>query len=1298
MYQRIMIMGELKMKENITKEKDQDVREKVLSQDNYDKNIFLGAGAGAGKTKIIVDRITEQMLSGYKPGELAAITFTNAAAEELRTRIIMKLKDESEKKPENDRTRKAGELIRIIDRMYIGTIHGFCRKILCEHAYDAEIRPDAKIVQDADEKEIFKRFFDGWYQTNSVELAENLSMFGKDARRLLWSYFYQICRLPSDTTIVADDGIIKLLPEWDRLKAEEDGLKIAAQAAVSKMEKDYENKINNNKSFKDIIKDDYDTYFLKASSMDKKYEDYKKTGDVYCYIEALYRINSQRKALKKTALVVDNSFYDDQIKVLQPAAKSYREFRSSVLAGYAKKAVEEYRATAHAEYMTNDDLLQKAHDLICKDGNSLLAEEIGGKYRNIYVDEFQDTDHIQTEMLLNIAESSRAPKCLLFFVGDPKQSIYRFRGADPEVYYETKDLFEKAGENYLVEELTVNFRSNSKIITWINSNFQGRLKRRNISGNDPESIYTSMNISQKHQILDKEIDEIVGDGQSEQDRILAGVYHMGIPDGSIKIKDAKSKNTKKANAQKANAQKVKTGYTNEEDAEIAAEVISGLINGEYRIADPDAEGKTRRIRYNDILVLTRSMTKMDIYLDAFREKGIPVDLSGSIDPQKDRTFRSFAILYQALAGVRNGSHNKIEDEQDTKDFIRMNIIDKCAWAGAVEFMMTHGYTHDEAESRLAELAKSTYDLDAFALADELLRHPEYYISSDKVIADNGYTQSTSFDIKKFEAMITQILEKTMQDTPNDRQAAAAAIRKCADIGLARMLQPEDSGDSIRFMNEHKAKGLESKIVILADRRRNDIKHDGIRCSEKKSNGDTEYKYYCASKEGDDDSIPDIRAYSDNDVNDTDAADDLTAEADESSRLEYVTATRAEEVLIFMDIIEKTSQFSYEEVDYDYDGCQIKWDKYGREPYDFKSESGVRQLPEAVKKAAASPTAAVSQTSGQAASPTAAASHESGQAPCRPLPVMPELSAAEYLDITPSAFESQNERKKSYGEDVVVESGDENEDSSDENEDSSDENEDSDDRTAPDDAMNVIAGNDQVSPEEKRPVGNIFGTVMHRTYELIMKEWKNFSMAESPSANDISIIKGCVIRAVMESRSDIDETYRKYGGFAVQSKIFADYLFDKMKVFIADEDIRGLVGNASKVMTEYPFSFITTIGELRKDDEVKEALDKKLIKSAGIKNAKDGADGSSDERLKAVYPDDMKAWVHGAADLVIVSDDKKSVTIVDYKSDIKSQSEDPDSFRRNEEKKYAGQLVLYRFAMKRAFGTCDVRLHLYDLYA
>ena len=213
-------------------------------------------------------------------------------------------------------------------------------------------------------------------------------------------------------------------------------------------------------------------------------------------------------------------------------------------------------------------------------------------------------------------------------------------------------------------------------------------------------------------------------------------------------------------------------------------------------------------------------------------------------------------------------------------------------------------------------------------------------------------------------------------------------------------------------------------------------------------------------------------------------------------------------------------------------------------------------------------------------------------------------------------------------------------------------------------------------KEDRPMGNVFGNVMHRSFELYVRKYKE-SNASSLSEEEF---RALIRIAIMESAAEIDERYKNKGGYEKNALEFEEYLLPRLMAFSQNKEIKECfekAGDRANIHPEYNFSFTSAFGDFKKDMP------------------------QASQELLDTYDniaDDTKVWVHGISDLVIFWPSQREVLIIDYKSDAKRISETVEDFEKRLYSKYSLQLAFYEYAMKRAFGEgVEVRSRLYHLY-
>ena len=188
------IIGDVEMSEDRN-------RKNIIT--DLDSNVFVEAGAGAGKTTLIVSRIINQLKDKFLPEEIVVITFTNAAAEELRSRIIQKVREAvNDVRFSEEERSKLSNALNHMDLMNISTIHSFCLKLLKERIFDAKLPMDVELLEETDGLKEKNKFFTEWSKKLKAEDWTALSQFDEDRSTIMFrvkEIFLQICELPDYT-------------------------------------------------------------------------------------------------------------------------------------------------------------------------------------------------------------------------------------------------------------------------------------------------------------------------------------------------------------------------------------------------------------------------------------------------------------------------------------------------------------------------------------------------------------------------------------------------------------------------------------------------------------------------------------------------------------------------------------------------------------------------------------------------------------------------------------------------------------------------------------------------------------------------------------------------------------------------------------------------------------------------------------------------------------------------------------------------------------------------------------------
>ena len=804
-------------------------------------SIYVEAGAGTGKTHSLVQRITALLKSGVPIDQIIAITFTRAAASELRSRIRGELEILCAENPfdENIETALQG-----IDTAAFQTIDSLVYSILREHPLDADLPPAIEVQDNFSQLQMFRERWRQW-SVDQLQRDEGFAIALSSAMRLnLNGTFGRISALAKSMNDKHGDlRHVELVPPSqtgveaiENLRQEIESIREAMQICSDPGD-----------SLFDKFEQVNDWYVRSIESRDVKTEsEAQELLVTWPNIKASRSIGAQGnwggKEGKAAAVETFQAFVD----LIHETLDAAREAATIELSKYANEfvyaVVEERRRAGTVSYYDAItwliDMLEKRDD---------IRRSLQSRYQRVLVDEFQDTDPNQVRLvrLLTIppGESHIKPGSL-FVVGDPKQSIYRFRGAQVTVSQAVKDNITSSGGRYLT--LKENRRSTSAIIHWVNHVFGDWMPSE-----DGQAEYIA---------LDRAKDTAAPDG-------FGTVYHFG---GQL---------------EESNIGKVR-----ETDAEEIGMIARAVCAGELIIRDHHSDNATRPSHAGDLTILTNTRSNWEIYTRKLDELGLPysAEIGGSAVLQT----QEFRDILNCLTAMDDPSDQPATVGALKSIFFGCSDRDLFEWARAGgKFSCTADFPERSssvpvrnAMAILRRYSRLRDELQPAVLVEQFIRERQtrelMYLETDP-------------------APGLRRLDLAVELARRFTEEGAASLREClkrfdqfkeANQDLREEPSLEFDQGKIRLMTMHSSKGLEFPIVILADlcggRQRNypnlltdmntaddEKRRVGIRIG-----GDQTTGYFQAG---------DYEALRKDDA----AADDL-----EKTRLLYVAATRARDYL------------------------------------------------------------------------------------------------------------------------------------------------------------------------------------------------------------------------------------------------------------------------------------------------------------------------------------------------------------------------------------------------------------------
>jgi ATP-dependent helicase/nuclease subunit A len=562
--------------------------------------ILVEAAAGTGKTTSLVNRMVALLREGKTtPDHLATMTFTRKASAHLRELFQLALERAYRGAMDEVKRKRLARGLRGIDRPFIGTIHSFCAQLLHERPLEAGVDPEFIELEENEDLllriECWETYIDQLYVMDSP-IIRQLADVGLSLEDLRTGYDL-VCNYPDVTPVLSRTTRPPDLSHPRRvvLQFMDEVERDIPKTVPDKGWDDLQKRLRRGIRLRKILDLDVDSRFVRLLEN----------------LDASATVIKSRWPHPGRASETKRRLDELRDKVVRPALRQWREFLYPVVMTVIQSAAQELRAERLASGRLNfQDLLMIARDMLRdRPGVRRYLQE---RYTHILVDEFQDTDPIQAEVLFYLTGEDvgqrdwrkvRPRPGALFIVGDPKQSIYRFRRADITTYERVKDIIVRTGGRVL--ELTTNFRSTGKICGWINDVFQ--------------EIFPPISTRE----------------QAGRSSLTAYRPQGDASWGVFKLETCSQGRTPAEEVAK-------------EDAACIAAWIRWALDVGWRITEEGGADQlqTRAVQPADFMVISRHRSRLHLYGAALESQGIPFDISGG------RSFRDSEELAALLTFLR----------------------------------------------------------------------------------------------------------------------------------------------------------------------------------------------------------------------------------------------------------------------------------------------------------------------------------------------------------------------------------------------------------------------------------------------------------------------------------------------------------------------------------------------------------------------------------------------------------------------------------------------------------------------
>lgn len=792
-------------------------QEKVIRLRN--RNILVSAAAGSGKTAVLVERIITMLTKDDPPMDvdrLLIVTFTEAAASEMKERIRLAIEKKLMEYPDNEHLKQQATLIH---NAQITTIHSFCLSVIRDHFHAIDIDPGFRIGEEGELKllrhDVLEDMLEEKYQEGSKRFLDFTAAYstGRNDKKIedLILKIYEFSRSYPDSEAWLDSCVkayeipdVKALEGssimkkvmTDIRKNLEDAKELliyAENVALSPegpavyeatLEKDLQviEELCNRASYKSLAEAFLNVKWARiAANKDKTVSEEK--------IDLVKKIREMVKGIVKNMSA--QYFYEspeelaEDLRVCAPAMEELAD----LVRLFAERFEEQKRAQNMIDF---SDMEQYALRILTQKTEngfvpSKIAEEYQKQFEEIMIDEYQDSNLIQ-EAILTSVSGCRSGRYNIFMVGDVKQSIYRFRLSRPELFLEKFRTYNIEESKTQRIDLHKNFRSRKEVLESANAIFR--------------------------QIMTEKLGGIVYDDQAalypgaeypENDNVKTEILVM---DSDLEILSKEEDFEEKIPSER------------ELEARMIAMRIRELLRSQ-KVTDKET-GELRNVRYSDIVILTRSIKGFaDVFTEVLNREGIPTyagTSEGYFQTQEIGVLMDYlrvldnrrqdipltAVLSSAFAGLSQEELAEI----------------RCAYPDTAFFESVTKYREqgENADIQL-KLQKCLDQMDDFR---KIVPYTPMHELLWKILETTGYGDYVASmpGGAQRKANLDMLIEKARAYESTSYKGLFHFVRYIEqlqkyDVDYGEASIEDEHADTVRVMTIHKSKGLEFPVVIVA---------------------------------------------------------------------------------------------------------------------------------------------------------------------------------------------------------------------------------------------------------------------------------------------------------------------------------------------------------------------------------------------------------------------------------------------------------------------------------------------------
>lgn len=709
-------------------------------------NIIVSAGAGSGKTAVLTERVLEKVKKGVSVDNLLILTFTKMAAKEMRERIGTKLL-------ENGFTKELSKL----DTADITTFDSYALSLVKKYHYYLNVSKDINII-DASVITLYKRktlndIFEELYNSND-----------EDFLSLIREY-----------TLKSDKDIFEFI------------LNINNKLDLKTNKKSYLDNYIEDRFNETTINKDIDTYIKEIINIINKIHEYLEYIDDNDYLDKLYQVLSplldsddyisiknniniklpqargvsdttkeyKEKIKKAIDSIKDLTIYKDTIEIKNSILKT-KPYVSCIIKIIKALDIKVQNYKEIYNYYEYSDIANLAIKLVKE--NSQIREEIKNNLNEILIDEYQDTNDVQEEFISYISNNN------VYMVGDIKQSIYRFRNANPYIFKNKYDMY-SSHNNGMKIDLNKNFRSREEVINNINLMFNHIM----------DDYLGGASYQKEHQMIYGNL-MYQGNGDNKENNNFE-VYNY--------LNDTNYKN-------------------NEIEPFVIADDINNKIKDNYKVFDKDTKG-IRNVKYSDFVILLDNSKSFELYKKILEYNNIPTSIVKSINLIDGEVILVIKNIISFIIKIKDN----IIDNDFKKLFISLgrsfifNIDDNVLF----DYFLNNNYKDSDIYRISNEISKRIDFISLDEIIDLIIDKYDLYnklfllgdnasntIRIDKLKEITSNLTNLNYDIYDYQKYLEDIISNNLKIEYN--------------IG-------DNSTDTVKIMTIHASKGLEFSICYFS---------------------------------------------------------------------------------------------------------------------------------------------------------------------------------------------------------------------------------------------------------------------------------------------------------------------------------------------------------------------------------------------------------------------------------------------------------------------------------------------------